>query len=103
MVQDGVQGHRCRAEGPGTGRPTGPCRRLLQPGDHQSRVAEVLADHLDVLQAQAAEVVGPAYVASMRRLLDLDVVLVHPGHDQSFDGDRMRELVEDYLRLRAGC
>jgi glyoxylase-like metal-dependent hydrolase (beta-lactamase superfamily II) len=43
----------------------------------------------------------PAYVESMRRLLDLDVDLVHPGHDHSFDGDRMRDLVEAYLRLRA--
>jgi glyoxylase-like metal-dependent hydrolase (beta-lactamase superfamily II) len=44
----------------------------------------------------------PSYVASMRRLLDLDVSLVHPGHDRSFDGDRMRELVDEYLRLRSG-
>ena len=43
----------------------------------------------------------PTYVESMRRLLDVDVAMVHPGHDNSFDGDRMRELVEDYLTLRS--
>lgn len=44
----------------------------------------------------------PTYVASMRRLRDLDVATVHPGHDHSFDGDRMRELADAYLTLRAG-
>ena len=44
----------------------------------------------------------PAYVASMRRLRDLDVATVHPGHGPSFDGDRMRQLADDYLRLRSG-
>lgn len=44
----------------------------------------------------------PTYVASMRRLLDLDVSRVHSGHDESFDGDRMRALVDAYLTLRSG-
>jgi hypothetical protein len=30
----------------------------------------------------------------MRRLFALDVTQVHPGHDESFDGDLMRELVD---------
>lgn len=50
------------------------------------------------------EIVGadiPAYVASMRRLLDLDIALVHPGHDASFGPDRLHELGEAYLRLRS--
>jgi glyoxylase-like metal-dependent hydrolase (beta-lactamase superfamily II) len=42
-----------------------------------------------------------SYVASMRRLLDLDVAMVHPGHDHSFDAVRMHELVDDYLTLRS--
>ena len=44
----------------------------------------------------------PSYVESMRRMLDLDVVTVHPGHDRSFDGDRMCELIDAYLELRGG-
>ena len=43
-----------------------------------------------------------SYVASMRRMRDLDVAMVHPGHDPSFDGDRMRHLIDAYLELRAG-
>lgn len=43
----------------------------------------------------------PTYVASMRRLHDLDVAMVHPGHDNSFDGHRMRQLADDYLTLRS--
>ena len=43
----------------------------------------------------------PSYVATMRRLLELEVALVHPGHDQSFDGGHLGEIVEAYLELRA--
>lgn len=43
----------------------------------------------------------PSYVSTMRLLLELDVAMVHPGHDHSFDGDRMCELAEGYLRKRA--
>ena len=45
----------------------------------------------------------PAYVDSMRRLLALDVALVHPGHDESFGPERLHEIGEEYLRLRARC
>jgi glyoxylase-like metal-dependent hydrolase (beta-lactamase superfamily II) len=41
-----------------------------------------------------------AYVASMKRLLELDVHVVHPGHGDSFDGDRLREIGEEYLATR---
>jgi glyoxylase-like metal-dependent hydrolase (beta-lactamase superfamily II) len=41
-----------------------------------------------------------AYVASMKRLLELDVQVVHPGHGDSFDGDRLREICEEYLATR---
>lgn len=43
-----------------------------------------------------------SYVASMRRLLDLDVALVHPGHDASFGPERLHEIGEAYLARRAG-
>jgi glyoxylase-like metal-dependent hydrolase (beta-lactamase superfamily II) len=44
----------------------------------------------------------PSYVESMRRMRDLDVAMVHPGHDNSFDGDHMRDLIDAYLTLRSG-
>jgi glyoxylase-like metal-dependent hydrolase (beta-lactamase superfamily II) len=44
----------------------------------------------------------PSYVETMRAMRDLDVTTVRPGHDHSFDGDRMRELVDAYLMLRTG-
>jgi glyoxylase-like metal-dependent hydrolase (beta-lactamase superfamily II) len=44
----------------------------------------------------------PSYVESMRRMHDLDVELVRPGHDNSFDGDHMHDLIDAYLTLRAG-
>lgn len=49
------------------------------------------------------ELVGsdvPAYVASMRRLLELHVRIVHPGHGDSFDGARLREIGEEYVASR---
>lgn len=42
-----------------------------------------------------------AYCVSMQRLLELPVSTVHPGHEQSFDRARMRELCEEYLRRRS--
>ena len=43
----------------------------------------------------------PAYVASMRRLLELDVEVVHPGHGPTFHGDRLRAIAEEYVARRA--
>ena len=37
------------------------------------------------------------YLASMARLLELDVDLVHPGHGPSFDGDRLVTIANDYV------
>lgn len=37
------------------------------------------------------------YRASMRRLSQLDVGSVHAGHDASFDGERLQQLIDDYL------
>jgi glyoxylase-like metal-dependent hydrolase (beta-lactamase superfamily II) len=44
----------------------------------------------------------PSYVESMRRMRDLDVTMVRPGHDNSFDGEHMRHLIDAYLTLRSG-
>jgi glyoxylase-like metal-dependent hydrolase (beta-lactamase superfamily II) len=41
-----------------------------------------------------------AYADSMRRLLGLDVRLVHAGHDDDLSAARMREVAEGYLRRR---
>jgi glyoxylase-like metal-dependent hydrolase (beta-lactamase superfamily II) len=41
-----------------------------------------------------------AYVASMRRLQDLPVRIVHGGHDESFGRERLLEMTEYYLDRR---
>lgn len=43
----------------------------------------------------------PIYVATMRRVRDLPVTVVHAGHDPSFGRDRLRELCDAYLAKRA--
>jgi glyoxylase-like metal-dependent hydrolase (beta-lactamase superfamily II) len=43
----------------------------------------------------------PAYIATMRRLLELPVTIVHAGHDPSFSRARLRELCNAYLAKRA--
>ncbi|WP_327040372.1 hypothetical protein OG400_21500 [Micromonospora ureilytica] len=42
-----------------------------------------------------------AYRRSMKFLVDLDVSLVHPGHGESFDRARLRQLAGTYLRKTA--
>ena len=39
-----------------------------------------------------------AYGSSLRRLLELDVEVVHAGHDPSFGRARLRAIAEEYLR-----
>lgn len=41
------------------------------------------------------------YCRTMKRLLELDVTVVHGGHDPSFDRDRLRQIATDYLERRA--
>ncbi|WP_199537442.1 MBL fold metallo-hydrolase [Spongiactinospora gelatinilytica] len=41
-----------------------------------------------------------AYRATMRRLRDLPVRVVHPGHEPSFGRDRMIEVIDAYLSSR---
>ena len=40
------------------------------------------------------------YIASMKRLRDLPVRVVHAGHDPSFGRERLHELIDAYLDLR---
>ena len=40
------------------------------------------------------------YIASMKRLRDLPVRVVHAGHDPSFGRERLLELIDAYLDLR---
>ena len=42
-----------------------------------------------------------AYVATMRRLRELPVTVVHAGHEPSFGRQRLVELCDDYLSRRA--
>lgn len=42
------------------------------------------------------------YCATMERLLELPVEVVHGGHDPSFGRDRLRELARNYLDARSG-
>lgn len=37
------------------------------------------------------------YIASFRRLRELPVRRVHAGHDDSFDGNRMNAIIDDYM------
>lgn len=39
-----------------------------------------------------------AYKASLKRLLDLPVAVVHAGHEPSFGSERMTEIIRHYLR-----
>jgi glyoxylase-like metal-dependent hydrolase (beta-lactamase superfamily II) len=42
----------------------------------------------------------PDYVASMERLRDVPVRVVHGGHDDSFGPERLRELIDEYVVMR---
>ena len=37
------------------------------------------------------------YIATMQRILDLPVRVVHGGHFPSFDGERYRALIREFL------
>ena len=41
------------------------------------------------------------YCATMERLMELPVTVVHAGHDPSFGRDRLREIASDYLARRS--
>ncbi|MFO1038628.1 MAG: MBL fold metallo-hydrolase [Geminicoccaceae bacterium] len=49
----------------------------------------------DLVHSDAAD-----YLRSMRRLLDLPVRVVHGGHFPSYDGERHRRLITDWLRAK---
>ena len=44
----------------------------------------------------------PDYIATMKRLRELPVYVVHGGHEPSFDKNRMIELIDAYLNWREG-
>jgi glyoxylase-like metal-dependent hydrolase (beta-lactamase superfamily II) len=44
----------------------------------------------------------PDYRNSMRRLVELDVAVVHPGHGDSFDRSRLRDIATGYLERTDG-
>ncbi len=41
------------------------------------------------------------YCATMERLMELPVTVVHAGHDPSFGRERLRQIASDYLALRS--
>ena len=41
------------------------------------------------------------YLATMKRILDIPVRVVHGGHFPSFDGGRYRELIRAYMDSKA--
>lgn len=43
------------------------------------------------------------YCSTMRRLMELDVSVVNPGHGDGFDGSRMRDIARTYLDTTNRC
>jgi glyoxylase-like metal-dependent hydrolase (beta-lactamase superfamily II) len=78
--------------------------------DHMGGMHEFATRYVHAAEAQAMydgplldEIPGAdiaVYVATMRRLRDLPVDVVHAGHDPSFGRARLIEIVEAYLRKR---
>jgi glyoxylase-like metal-dependent hydrolase (beta-lactamase superfamily II) len=69
---------------------------LLDEAAHVLFSGDIVYD--DVLLDQIVGADIGQYVASMRRLLVYEVDIVHPGHGPSFDGVRLRELIDEYLQ-----
>jgi hypothetical protein len=44
----------------------------------------------------------PTYLATMERLRNLPVRVVHGGHRTSFGRDRMLAIIDDYIASRTG-
>ena len=61
--------------------------------DTEMRVTRLIDEH-DVVD------IGD-YCATMERLMDIPVTVVHAGHDPSFGRDRLREIASDYLARRS--
>ncbi|MFF1505657.1 hypothetical protein ACFVZR_38990 [Streptomyces sp. NPDC058316] len=40
------------------------------------------------------------YVATIARLRNLPVTVLHPGHESPFDGTRLREITDAYIATR---
>jgi glyoxylase-like metal-dependent hydrolase (beta-lactamase superfamily II) len=69
--------------------------------EHDGTLFSGDAVHDDVLIDEIAGADIGDYVASLRRLRELPVRIVHPGHGPGFQGSRMRELIDEYLIVRA--
>ena len=54
----------------------------------------------DVLLDELPESDIADYVSSMLRLRALPVKIVYPGHGDAFDGDRMRQIIDEYVGRR---
>lgn len=69
---------------------------LFEPASGTLFAGDLIYD--DVLIAEGPGTHLGDYVASMRRLLELEVSVVHGGHEPSFGHDRMVEIIEGFLR-----
>lgn len=70
-------------------------------GLYEERTGVLVAGDLiydDVLIAEGPGTDLADYIASMERILELDVSVVHGGHEPSFGEDRMREIAADFFR-----
>lgn len=69
---------------------------LYDAGSRALFTGDVIYDPLALLDGLHGSNVAD-YKKSVRRLLDLDVDTVYPGHGGTFDGGRLRELANEYL------
>ncbi|TYR32053.1 MBL fold metallo-hydrolase [Mesorhizobium microcysteis] len=76
------------------------CIALLDEANGEFFSADAIYD--DELYDQLEDSSIADYLATMRRLLELDISIGHGGHGPSFDEARMREIALDYIRTREG-
>lgn len=72
---------------------------LFNEADGSLFSGDVIYD--DVLLDELPESDVADYVSSMLRLRALPVKIVYPGHGDPFDGDRMRQVIDEYVGRRA--
>lgn len=76
------------------------CIALLDEFNGEFFSADAIYD--DELYDQLPHSSVEDYLATMRRLLDLDVAIVHGGHGPSFGKARMDEIARGYIASRGG-
>ena len=75
--------------------------RLAKEGFRKFVLVErMFLDGQRVYRDELPESSIPDYVRSMDRLRDLQVRVVHGGHDDSFGPERLLELIDEYLARR---